>query len=256
MFSSYTRSDYSHQKGLETENLLDVLVHAGIQVDWWENNTGHKGVANRTGSQSMSHSEYPGYCKNGECQDGIFLEKIDEYLNNVKQDTVLVLHQLGSHGPAYYLRYPEEHRRFTPECRTSDFSKCTKQEIVNSYDNTIAYTDYILASLIQKLRPHQEALETSLVYMSDHGESLGEFGIYLHGAPYFMAPSQQTYVPYLLWLGDKRIPSRQDACIRLETKKSQSHDNLFHTVLGLMHVETEVYLHDLDTLSSCRSNKS
>ncbi|MEN5279251.1 phosphoethanolamine--lipid A transferase [Brucella sp. TWI432] len=256
MFSSYTRSDYSHQKGLETENLLDVLVHAGIQVDWWENNTGHKGVADRTGSQSMSHSEYPGYCKNGECQDGIFLEKIDEYLNNVKQDTVLVLHQLGSHGPAYYLRYPEEYRRFTPDCRTSDFSKCTKQEIVNSYDNTIAYTDHILASLIQKLRPHQEALETSLVYMSDHGESLGEFGIYLHGAPYFMAPSQQTHVPYLLWLGDNTLSGKQDACIQHETKKSQSHDNLFHTVLGLMHVETDVYLPDLDTLSSCRSNKS
>ncbi|WP_408914194.1 phosphoethanolamine transferase [Brucella pseudogrignonensis] len=255
MFSPYTRSDYSHQKGLETENLLDVLVHAGIQVDWWENNTGHKGLADRTGSQSVSPSQYPGYCKNGECQDGVFLERIHEYLKNVKQDTVLVLHQLGSHGPAYYLRYPEEFRRFTPDCRTSDFAKCTKQEIVNSYDNTIAYTDHVLASLIQKLRPHQDAVETSLVYMSDHGESLGEFGIYLHGAPYFMAPSQQTHVPYLIWLGDNKLSGKQDACIRRATTSSQSHDNLFHTVLGLMHVETDVYLPDLDTLSSCRSEE-
>lgn len=256
MFSKYPRAQYSHQKGIETENLLDVLKHAGIHVEWWDNNTGHKGVADRVENQSLSSLNDPKFCENGECRDGVILDRVGNWLDGVKQDTVLVVHQLGSHGPAYYLRYPEEYRRFTPDCRSSDFSKCTNEEIVNAYDNTIAYTDHILASLIQKLRQRQGDLDVSLLYMSDHGESLGEFGLYLHGAPYFIAPSQQTHVPFVLWLGAEAKSTIDQACLSREASAEQTHDKLFHTVLGLMNVRTELYSSDLDTLSPCRKADS
>ncbi len=254
MFSVYTRDDYTHEKGLETENLLDVLKHAGVHVEWWDNNTGHKSVADRVTSIALSASDNPKYCKNGECLDGIFLDKLDTWMSGVTQDTVLVLHQLGSHGPAYYLRYPDEYRRFTPDCQSAEFSKCSREEILNAYDNSIAYTDHIISSVIDRLRDKQDKLDTSLIYMSDHGESVGEFGLYLHGAPYFVAPSQQTHVPYVLWLGkDAKSTIRQD-CLAKEATEPQSHDKLFHTVLGLMQVKTKVYTLGLDTLSSCRIN--
>ncbi len=254
MFSVYTRNDYTHEKGLETENLLDVLKHAGVHVEWWDNNTGHKSVADRVTSKALSTSDNPKYCKNGECLDGIFLDKLDTWMSGITQDTVLVLHQLGSHGPAYYLRYPDEYRRFTPDCQSAEFSKCSREEILNAYDNSIAYTDHIISSVIDRLRDKQDKLDTSMIYMSDHGESVGEFGLYLHGAPYFVAPSQQTHVPYVLWLGkDAKATIRQD-CLAKEATEPQSHDKLFHTVLGLMQVKTQVYSPALDTLSSCRIN--
>lgn len=254
MFSVYTRDEYTHEKGLETENLLDVLKHAGVHVEWWDNNTGHKSVADRVTSEALSTSDNPKYCKNGECLDGIFLDKLDTWMSGITQDTVLVMHQLGSHGPAYYLRYPDEYRRFTPDCQSAEFSKCSREEILNAYDNSIAYTDHIISSVIDRLRDKQDKLDTSLIYMSDHGESVGEFGLYLHGAPYFVAPSQQTHVPYVLWLGkDAKATIRQD-CLAKEATEPQSHDKLFHTVLGLMQVKTQVYSPALDTLSSCRIN--
>ncbi|WP_022712098.1 phosphoethanolamine transferase [Pseudochrobactrum sp. AO18b] len=254
MFSVYTRDEYTHEKGLETENLLDVLKHAGVHVEWWDNNTGHKSVADRVTSEALSTSDNPKYCKNGECLDGIFLDKLDTWMSGITQDTVLVMHQLGSHGPAYYLRYPDEYRRFTPDCQSAEFSKCSREEILNAYDNSITYTDHIISSVIDRLRDKQDKLDTSLIYMSDHGESVGEFGLYLHGAPYFVAPSQQTHVPYVLWLGkDAKATIRQD-CLAKEATEPQSHDKLFHTVLGLMQVKTQVYSPALDTLSSCRVN--
>ena len=254
MFSVYTRDEYTHEKGLETENLLDVLKHAGVHVEWWDNNTGHKSVADRVTSEALSTSDNSKYCKNGECLDGIFLDKLDTWMSGITQDTVLVMHQLGSHGPAYYLRYPDEYRRFTPDCQSAEFSKCSREEILNAYDNSIAYTDHIISSVIDRLRDKQDKLDTSMIYMSDHGESVGEFGLYLHGAPYFVAPSQQTHVPYVLWLGkDAKATIRQD-CLAKEATEPQSHDKLFHTVLGLMQVKTQVYSPALDTLSSCRVN--
>lgn len=252
MFSVYPRQDYTHEKGLETENLLDVLNHAGVHVEWWDNNTGHKGVADRIANQALSTSNDPKYCNNGECLDGIFLDRLDAWMANVKQDTVLVLHQLGSHGPAYYLRYPDEYRRFTPDCRSAEFSKCSHEEILNAYNNTITYTDHVISSIIDKLRARQDTFDSSLLYMSDHGESIGEFGLYLHGAPYFMAPSQQTHVPYVLWLGKDAKAGINEACLSKTATEEQSHDKLFHTVLGLMQVQTNLYSAPLDTLSSCR----
>ncbi len=254
MFSIYPRADYSHRKGLETQNLLDVLSNAKVDVKWLDNDTGAYGVADRIPYTFLPKSADPRFCKDGECLDAILLDKLDDYLANAKQDSVLVLHQLGSHGPAYYLRYPEKFRRFTPDCRAAEFGSCKPGEIVNAYDNTILYTDHIVSEVIEKLKAHQANVAGAMIYLSDHGESLGENGLYLHGAPYVIAPAQQTRVPFLVWLaGDLQSSAGFDmSCLASRAGESYSHDNFFHSVLGLMDIGTKVYDPSLDIFASCR----
>ncbi|WP_377298156.1 phosphoethanolamine transferase [Rhizobium sp. SGZ-381] len=256
MFSGLGRGSYSHGKGLARENLMDVLVHAGIRTEWWDNNTGSKGMAERIPYKELYRSDDPRFCENGECKDAILLDQLNAWLNSVTGDSVLVLHQLGSHGPAYYARYPDEYRLFTPDCRSSEFSKCHRDDIVNAYDNSIAYTDHILASVIDMLNAQQGRISPSMIYMSDHGESLGEKGLFLHGAPWVVAPAQQTHIPFVLWLGEEAKRRTNPACWAKQVSLPQSHDNLFHTVLGMMQVDTEVRNPKLDLMSVCQAANS
>jgi lipid A ethanolaminephosphotransferase len=252
MFSNLTRRGYSHRAGLENQNLLDVLGHAGTKTEWWDNNTGSKSVADRTTYKSFSTANDPRYCKDNECFDDGMVAQLDDWLSKIKGDSVLVLHQLGSHGPTYYLRYPPAFARFTPECGTGELGNCSHEQIVNAYDNTILYTDHILASVIDKLKAHQDSIAPAMIYMSDHGESLGEHGLYLHGAPYIVAPSQQTHVPFVLWQGVEMKASIDADCLSTRAGEAASHDNLFHTTLGMMAVSTSVYKPGLDVLGACR----
>lgn len=258
MFSKFTRSDYSHAKGLENETLLDVLQTAGAEVEWWDNSTGSKGVADRVKFVNFAASTDARYCKMNECQDGVFLDKLDTWLSGIKKDSVLVLHQMGSHGPAYFLRYPDAFKRFTPECRTAELGNCKDSEIVNAYDNTILYTDFILSSVIDKLKANSTRLQGGLIYMSDHGESLGENGLYLHGAPYMLAPDFQTKVPFVLWMDSEfqRSMGVEKACLLQQAGSPHSHDNLFHSVLSMMNVATSVYDPSLDIFADCKAGKS
>lgn len=254
MFSLYDRSDYSYEKGISTENLMDILSHAGVTTQWWENNTGSKGVADRIPFRSFSEENDPRFCVNHECLDEVMIDNLDTWLDSVKGDAVLVVHQLGSHGPAYYQRYTDTFRRFTPDCRTEELGNCSREEIVNAYDNTILQTDHFLATIIGKLKAREDRLATSMLYMSDHGESLGERGIYLHGAPYFIAPSQQTHIPFVLWLGSETRQTVDAGCLQKKTGEDVSQDNLFSTVLGLMYVTTKEYKTDHDILAACRND--
>ncbi|WP_337269859.1 phosphoethanolamine transferase [Oryzifoliimicrobium ureilyticus] len=256
MFSGYSRADYTHEKGLATDNLVDILGHAGVTVDWWDNDTGSYGVADRIRYRFLPDSADPRFCHEGECKDTILLDRLDEWLSNVKGDSVLVLHQLGSHGPAYYERYPEEFRRFKPDCRSAEFGKCTPQEVINAYDNTILFTDHIVGSVIDALKRHEDKVSAAMVYLSDHGESLGENGIYLHGAPYIIAPSQQTHVPIAVWLSPdfSKAEGINVSCLETGATAPVSHDNLFHSVLGLMNVSTKVYKPSLDLTATCKKN--
>lgn len=253
MFSGLGQSGYSHAKAMGQENLLDVLVHAGVRTEWLDNNTGSKGVAERVPYAELFNSNDPRFCNNGECWDDILLDRLDGWLKTVDSDAVLVLHQLGSHGPAYYARYPDAYKVFTPDCRSAEFSKCHRDEIINAYDNSIVYTDHVLASIIDRLAAQQARISPSMIYMSDHGESLGEKGLFLHGAPWLVAPDQQTHIPFLLWLGQDARQGIESECIDKLEKEPVSHDNLFHTVLGLMHVETKVKVPKLDIYGSCKA---
>ncbi|MCA1366939.1 phosphoethanolamine transferase [Bradyrhizobium sp. BRP14] len=253
MFSVYPRKQYSDWKARSTENLVNVLTHAGVSVTWWDNNTGSKGIADLISFASMTRQKDSPLCKNGECLDEIFLDELDRKLGATTANSVIVLHQLGSHGPSYYLRYPEAFRRFTPDCRTAELMRCSTEEIVNAYDNTILYTDHILASVARLLEKHQDRIAGAMIYMSDHGESLGENGIYLHGAPYAIAPKEQTQVPFLAWFSEpyQAAMGIDTGCLAQEADEPRSHDNLFHTVLGMMDVRTKVYNRDLDAFAAC-----
>ena len=254
MFSNFSREAYSYQKGISHQSVLGVLDHAGLHVEWWDNNTGDKGIAARVATRSLTHSENPEFCAAGECMDGIFMQALRDYAGTITQDTVLVLHQIGSHGPTYYLRYPDEFEKFKPACRTAEFKNCTPEEITNAYDNTIAYTDAILAQTIAFLEG-QDQLSTALLYISDHGESLGEGGLYLHGSPYFMAPENQIKVPMILWMSEmfQEQFALDQRCLNKKNNAPLSHDNLFHSLLGMLDIQTDARNPDLDLFASCRN---
>lgn len=254
MFSKFDRQSYSYKNGVSNENMLDVLRYAGMNVEWWDNNTGDKGIAARIKSRKFNNISNAEFCSNGECNDGIFQQYIEEFAKTITEDTVLVLHLIGSHGPTYYLRYPDEFEKFKPACRTAEFKNCTPEQITNSYDNTILYTDHILAQTIDLLSK-QDNLLTSLVYISDHGESLGENGLYLHGAPYFMAPETQTKVPMIVWMSpeyQKQFGIDQ-SCIAKQGDQTISHANLFHSMLGMLDIQTDVRKEKLDIFSKCKA---
>jgi lipid A ethanolaminephosphotransferase len=205
VFSGFTREDYSEGKARSQEGLLDVISYAGIDVLWRNNNSGCKGVCDRVYYEDLSLPK-PGdpFCNTEECYDERLLQGLPGVIRNAKRDIVIVLHQKGSHGPAYRNRYPAEFQRFGPVCTTNEVGKCSRESIVAAYDNTIAYTDYFLSKTIDLLRTAgaEDNVDTAMLYFSDHGESLGEKNMYLHGAPYVMSPEEQRHVPMMLWFDD------------------------------------------------------
>jgi lipid A ethanolaminephosphotransferase len=257
MFSPLAKANYSRQGFMEQENLLDVLAHAGVAPVWIDNNTGDQSIARRTGARRIEANIDAAACNSGECTDAALLGVLSETLAGLEQDTVLVMHMIGSHGPAYYLRYPQDSAPFTPDCRTAEFADCTRTEIINAYDNTIAMTDHVLDQAITMLEAQDKVLP-AMLYVSDHGESLGEAGLYLHAAPGFMAPEEQTRVPFLMWLPERfQAAMGLDAgCLMALSRQPASHDNFFHTVLGLMDIGTGVRDPALDLTETCRRKEA
>jgi lipid A ethanolaminephosphotransferase len=258
MFSNLTRANFSRENAAASENLLNVVKYAGVKPQWFEANTGSKGVAALLGETMLGAGDDPRFCRQNECNDGVLVEKLKQLLPNITTNSVIVLHQIGSHGPAYFMRYPEEFKPFGPDCRSSDFKQCSKDEIVNAYDNSIAFTDKTLNDIIDILAGADDKITSTMIYMSDHGESLGEFGLYLHGVPYFMAPPEQTHVPFISWASTSYLASRNTTleCLRGRTSEASSHDNFFHTVLGITGVTTALYKPELDVFSQCWNSVS
>jgi lipid A ethanolaminephosphotransferase len=256
MFSPYGRENYDERRIRNSEGLLDVLVRAGYAVTWLDNQSGCKGVCRGAGIGylKLSSEIAPELCPDDECLDGILVRALQGQLARVHRHTVIVLHMMGNHGPAYFRRYPANFRRFTPDCRTAELRNCSREEILNSYDNAIAYTDHVLAGIIGVLRD-ATAFETAMIYVSDHGESLGENGIYLHGLPYSIAPATQTHVPMIAWLSPGFAAGNfvNRRCVNGKAGDPLSHDNLFHSVLGLLDVHTGVYRPARDIFDDCRA---
>jgi lipid A ethanolaminephosphotransferase len=257
MFSHLGREAYEARPG-ESENLLDVLQRAGMAVLWLDNQTGCKGICDRVASASTVDVKVAPYCDTGECFDGIMLHRLDERIAALPADkrakgVVIVMHQMGSHGPAYYKRVPAELKKFMPECATNSLKDCTRQQVVNAFDNTIVHTDQFLANTIKWLKAKPAATPAAMVYVSDHGESLGENNIYLHGLPYAIAPDVQKQVPWITWMSDSfAARSKIDApCLQARSAERISHDNYFHSVLGLINVQTSVYRKDWDMYAPC-----
>jgi len=254
MFSNLGRSNYSASKAYSQEGLLDVIKRAGIDVVWRDNQSGCKGTCDRVSFEDVSNFKDPTLCANSECHDEILLQGLQGFIDNLKNDTVLVLHQMGSHGPEYFKRYPKAFEQFTPVCTSNALNECSRESIVNGYDNTILYTDHVLSTLIDVLRSNQDKVDSAMLYMSDHGESLGEYNLFLHGTPYMMAPEQQKHVGMLAWFSDSYQQEFQvDAdCLRAQREQPVSQDNLFSSMLGLLQVNTKVYDKGLDMFAGCR----
>ncbi|HOY21792.1 MAG TPA: phosphoethanolamine--lipid A transferase [Cellvibrio sp.] len=255
MFSVLGRKNYSNNKAKAQEGLLDVVSHAGISVLWRDNNSSCKGACDRVSFEDVRHLQVPELCNERECFDEILLHQLNEKVSAMKGSKLIVLHQKGSHGPDYFNRYPPSSEYFSPACKDNQLQNCAKEDLVNAFDNTIRYTDYFLNSTIKWLSGQNAEYNTSLLYLSDHGESLGEKNLYLHGMPYAIAPKEQTHVPFFLWLSqDFETANAIDrSCLKKISNDPYSHDNLFHTVLGILNVSTNVYKADLDIIKPCRN---
>jgi lipid A ethanolaminephosphotransferase len=255
MFSHLSQEQFTVSKAQHNTNLLDALTKAGVDVEWRDNNSGSKGVSIRVATVSFDQRRNPALCDEESCRDEIMLEGLPGRLNKIKDDTVIAFHQIGSHGPAYYKRYPDNAEVFRPACKTNELSRCTSEEIRNAYDNTIVYTDRVLAQQITMLKTLSSRFDTVLIYVSDHGESLGEKGLYLHGAPYIIAPDEQKRVPFIVWMSQGYMArfGMNDQCLRDQTGKAFSHDNLYHTVIGAMGESNDLYRKRMDVLAACRT---
>lgn len=257
MFSKFTRKDFNHSKGKQYENLLDVVKNAGYQVHWRDNNTGCQGTCERISYENLAYEDLAGLCKDDNCIDGILLHNLQTVVNEKNGDKLVILHQKGNHGPTYHLRYPNEFEVFKPACKTNQLRSCSKEEIVNAYDNAVLYSDYFISKSIDFLKKNSDEYDTAMVYISDHGESLGENNIYLHGLPYMIAPEQQTKVPFMVWLSDEYQQSYNidKGCLTQKSSQKLSHDNLFSSMLGLLAIKTQVRDDKLDIFSSCNKMK-
>lgn len=255
MFSDLTEDNFTQTAALQSENVLDILARANTHILWLDNNSDSKGVALRVPYVDYRFPKNNPVC-DIECRDIGMLHNLKSYIDqHPKGDILIVLHQMGNHGPAYYKRYPPEFEKFKPVCKTNQLEQCTRHEIDNAYDNAILYTDYFLSEVIKLLEHYDNQFEAAMMYVSDHGESLGENGLYLHGLPNILAPDVQRHVPFILWLNDQftndDINTKR---LHAETNKRFSHDNIFHTLLGLFEVQTKAYDPSLDLIERVSDN--
>lgn len=260
MFSHMTRTEFNTTRAEKQDNILDMMQRAGIKVVWIDNDTGCKGVCKNTPYVDVTKMNSPEFCKHGECLDNAMLPELDKVLNQIdqsNQDTLIVLHTIGSHGPTYYERYTPEYRQFTPTCDTNEINRCNNQELVNTYDNTILYVDQFINTVIARLEQH-ESWESAVMFASDHGESLGEKGVYLHSTPYEIAPKEQTTIPMIMWFSPTWLQNEKTnaGCLRQNAQaQTYSHDNVFSTLFSVMNLDktqSQTYRADLDILAACR----
>lgn len=257
MFSGMPRQQYDEGLASHREGLLDLAQRAGYKVTWIDNNSGCKGVCDRVENYVIPPAIKQKWCNgDGECLDGILVDSVQDYLAKIpandRSPRLIVLHQVGSHGPAYYKRAPKEFQPFQPSCDSNAIQGCSKQQLLNVYDNTIFYTDHVLNQLIEVLKK-QDHYRTGFWYLSDHGESTGERGMYLHGAPYAIAPSQQTHIPMMVWFSKPWQQSElsQVNCLAQQRSTKLSHDNLFPSLLSLLDVKSSVINENNDMLRLC-----
>ena len=255
MFSLMTRDNYNDDQANYQSNVLDVLQQAGISVLWRDNNSGCKGVCERVPHEDADQFNPGRDCRGEECFDEQMLTGLEQWLGQQAGSAVIVLHQKGSHGPAYYKRVPEPFNHFTPVCDSNQLQSCTQATITNAYDNSIRYTDQLLSRVIDFLQQQDSQFNTAMLYVSDHGESLGENNIYLHGMPWMIAPEEQKRVPLITWLSDDFQQSHQlpTSCLKSRRDTPLSHDYLTHSLLGLMQVSTRVYAPELDMFAPCQN---
>ncbi len=252
MFSPLGRHDYDEKAIRSQQSLLHVLEHAGIGTLWRDNQSGCKGVCEQLPTQSLQDAAVPALCHGGRCLDEVLLEDLPAQVRSRRGDRVVVLHQLGNHGPSYFQRYPPAFKHFVPACEDPDLGQCSRRQIANAYDNALLYTDHFLGRTVALLQTMDD-YDSAMLYVSDHGESLGEKGLYLHGVPYAIAPREQTRVPMVMWFSPAFASARglDLPCLQRRAQQPADHDNLFASILGLMQVRTRIYDAARDLFTGC-----
>ena len=258
IFAPVGRRDHDERRIRGQQSLLHVLSRAGVGVLWRDNQSGCKGVCEGLAMQMAADFAPPGLCSEGRCYDEALLAGLPEMLRGLHGTQFLVLHPIGNHGPAYFRRYPPAHRHYLPACEQDDLRRCTREEVVNAYDNALRYTDRWLAQLVRTLDAASDRVDTAMVFVSDHGESLGENNLWLHGLPYAIAPDVQKKVPMVAWTseGFARRKGLDVACLRGRTGQPVSHDHLFHTLLTMNGVRTSLHEPAWDLTTGCRQAES
>jgi lipid A ethanolaminephosphotransferase len=259
MFSRLNKNNYDKRIAIAQQNAIDLIHLAGADVLWISNNNGScKGVCSRVKTEQIEPDKSNPLCDGEYCYDEALLAPLKNKLKTLShENTLIVLHMIGSHGPTYFKRYPKEKGVFTPDCQRSDIQNCSHEQLINTYDNTIAYTDLVLSKIINELSGLDKKgdIETSLLYISDHGESLGENGVYLHGLPYAFAPEEQTHVPMIYWT-DKIQTDFNRQCLNALAKSPISHDNVFDSLLSIMSVKSTAYRIESDPFIDCKSQQA
>jgi lipid A ethanolaminephosphotransferase len=254
IFSSLKREQFDKKTADNQQNLLDIVNLAGGDVVWIDNQSGCKGVCKRVTTIDIPTTKTKPLCDGDYCFDEALLAPLTTKLNNLsKQTTLIVLHTIGSHGPTYYRRYSRDFAKFLPDCQRSDIQNCSSEQLINTYDNTIAYTDFVLAKIIKQLKQLPENVNSSMLYISDHGESLGESGAYLHGFPYAFAPKEQIEIPMLFWQSANNNEINHECLADIAKNKTLSHDNVFSSLLGLLQVQSSAHKIADDIFTGCRN---
>lgn len=258
MFSHLGKAAYE-KRSSNHESLVDVLQRAGLAVLWIDNQSGCKGACNRVPNVNTAALKLSPYCDGTECHDEVMLHDLDKRIAELPAErrargVVVFMHQMGSHGPAYHKRVPQAFKRFEPECASNALQQCAREQVVNAYDNTIAYTDHFLGETIGWLKRQQGP--TAMVYLADHGESLGENNLYLHGLPYAIAPDVQKRVPWITWTSSAFAQQRslRKSCLQDKLMAPLSHDHFFHSVMGITGVRSGEYRPALDIYGSCMAS--
>ena len=257
LFSDMGRSGFDAEEAKARDNLIDIALRAGLDVQWYGNNTDCKGVCRSVPERRVDRTQHPEACiEDRPCLDGALFDDFFSSLSDIQRDRFTVIHTLGSHGPGYHLRYPAEFEQFKPACREVDLAKCSVAEVVNAYDNTLLYDDYLLAKTINQLNAISDRVDVALLYVSDHGESLGENGLFLHALPYAIAPQTQTRVPMIFWAspGFKQRLAVEPSCAREQSREPVTHDHIFHTLLDLLGIQSAVKRRELAIFADCRAN--
>jgi lipid A ethanolaminephosphotransferase len=255
MFSNMNRTEFDRELADNQDSAVDIMKRAGVGLLWKENDGGDKNIARNITKVELDRNSTNPLCNGSSCFDMALLDGFEDDIAKLSGNRMLFFHLIGSHGPTYFQRYPKEMAYFQPDCPRADIENCSVEQIVNTYDNTIRYTDFVLSQSIEKLKALEDKYNTAVIYLSDHGESLGENGLFLHGMPYSLAPDYQTHVPMVVWMseGFKQAKALDVDCLGQEAiTNNYSHDNLFHSLLGIMDITTEAYDGKMDIFASCR----
>lgn len=219
------------------EILPNYLYRNGVDVTWRTTNWGEPPVhiKNYLNKEALMKD-----CKGEGCNyDEVLLNNLPAQIrSSTKNKVLIVLHTSTSHGPEYSTKYPPRFETFKPVCNSVELSKCSHDELVNAYDNTINYTDYILSKLIQDLKQLKE-YKTAMIFISDHGESLGEKNLYMHGLPLSLAPKQQYDIPFIVWTSDNSLK-------QIKPDNTLTQNYVFHSVLNFLGVQSPVYKEEMN----------